>query len=215
MHHIAEVALKRKFNIVFSVAKNMTSVYQVLTDIIGSNARVAQLTSKDNSIPNMIEEVYKNISTSVNIEVEQRPENVDVQILSNCNVEGAPVPVTTCNFQGKAVIPFHISIVMLKCTRPGENTDHLIRIGLLNKNEAVEVAFKEQCKCSCEEESEREENSPRCSNNGTYACGICYCYGKRSGPECECDPEKPIDAKNPNAHCIKSGEYLFDHHYTN
>lgn len=205
MHHIAEVAQKRKFNLVFSVAKNMTSIYQVLTDIIGSNARVAQLTSRDNSISKMIEEVYKNISTSVNIEVEQRPENVDVQILSNCNVDGMrPVPVTTCNFQGKAVIPFHIRIKMQRCTRPGEDTDHLIRIGLLNKNEAVEVAFKEQCKCSCEEEG--EPDSLRCSTNGTYACGICYCNGKRSGEECECDPEKPIDLKNPNAHCIKSGK---------
>lgn len=215
MHHIAEVAQKRKFNIVFSVANDVTQYYRVLTDIIGPNARVAQLTvnritspreQDSNSIASMIEEVYKNISTSVELVIEDKPDNVHLEIWSNCGQEGDQQRQTSiCGFQGKAVIPFNIRLRLLNCTKVGKNVDHKIRIGLLNKNEAIEIDFQEYCQCPCERMGQL--NSPKCSHNGTFSCGICTkCNGRRSGSECECDPDKPIDWKNPNAHCQKAGK---------
>ena len=208
MQHIAEVAQKKKFNLVFAVSEQVVEVYEVLSEIIGSNARVAKLTGKDNSIANMIEEVYRNISTSVEIVVEQKPDNVQIEIVSNCGQIGKKSTKTSsCGFQGKPTISFEISIKLLHCTTFKENTDHIIKIGLLNKNETVEIAFKEMCKCSCEQNNEAVLNSSKCSNNGTFSCGICTtCNGIRSGDRCECDPDKPIDPKKPNAHCQKSGK---------
>src|SRR5699024_7871166 len=52
-----------------------------------------------------------------------------------------------------------------------------------------------------------EINSERCSKNGTFSCGICTsCNGIRSGERCECDPDKPIDPKRPDAHCRQTGK---------
>ena len=79
MQHIAEVAQKEKFNLVFSVSKQVGKEYTVLANIIGSNARVVTLSEKDDGIAEMIEEVYRNISTSVEIGVEDKPDNVDIQ----------------------------------------------------------------------------------------------------------------------------------------
>ena len=46
------------------------------------------------------------------------------------------------------------------------------------------------CGCDCDVNG-IEKNSPSCSSNGTLACGICRnCNGKRTGINCECDPEK-------------------------
>lgn len=206
MAHVAEVAKSKKFNIVFSVHNNVIEDYRLLSDIIGSNARVALLTENDDSIADLIEEVYRNISTSVELGVEYKPDNVDIEIWTNCGLPNRPsIRTSICQFQGKIRIPFEIRIKLRECTKPGSFSNSLIRIGLLNKNETITIDLKEICKCDCEQNGQL--NSPKCSHNGTFSCGICTtCNGIRSGKTCECDPEKPIDPKQPDAHCRKNDD---------
>ena len=206
MYHIYEVAQKKKFNIVFSVSNAVLPDYRVLSGIIGSNSRVAHLTENDDSIANLIEEVYRNISTSVELVVDHKPYNVDVEIWTNCADPNRRFTRTSvCGFQGRISIPFQIRIRLNSCWKPGLNHDSVIRIGVLNKNDMVEIRFREMCKCECEEQG--VTNSSKCSNNGTFACGICTtCNGIRSGKNCECDPEKPINPREPDAHCRKGGK---------
>ncbi|KAJ6220769.1 hypothetical protein RDWZM_006581 [Blomia tropicalis] len=174
MAHVAEVAKSKKFNIVFSVHNNVIEDYRLLSDIIGSNARVALLTENDDSIADLIEEVYRNISTSVELGVEYKPDNVDIEIWTNCGLPNRPsIRTSICQFQGKIRIPFEIRIKLRECT---------------NLNETITIDLKEICKCDCEQNGQL--NSPKCSHNGTFSCGICTtCNGIRSGKTCECDPK--------------------------
>jgi len=205
MHHIAEVAQTKKFNLVFSVSNQVLDDYRILSEIIGPNSRVAHLTENDDSIADLIEEVYRNISTSVKLRVEDKPDNVDIEIWSNCGNQKKPfVQTDFCHFQGKPQIPFQIRLKLKHCSKVGEFHENVIRVGLGNKNESVEIRLRELCQCECELNG--VQNSPKCSNNGTHSCGICTkCNGIRSGSSCECDPEKAIDPKDTDAFCRKKG----------
>ena len=81
--------------------------------------------------------------------------------------------------------------------------------GLTNINESVEIDLQMLCECECEKPHKIVKNSAECHNAGTFACGICAaCNGNRTGAQCECDPEKPIDPKDPDAHCKHKGNEI-------
>ncbi|EPQ11994.1 Integrin beta-5 [Myotis brandtii] len=48
-----------------------------------------------------------------------------------------------------------------------------------------------QCRCS----AGQEPDSPRCSGNGTYVCGLCECNPSYLGSKCECQ-----EGENPSGH---------------
>ncbi len=78
--------------------------------------------------------------------------------------------------------------------------------GLANVNESVEIDLRMICECDCEKSERIIPNSKDCSNAGTFACGICFpCSGIRTGDRCECDPQKPINASDPESHCKNEG----------
>ncbi|KAH9526918.1 Integrin beta-1 [Dermatophagoides farinae] len=192
MHHISEVAQQKKFNLVFTVSDMVSQKYQVLSNIIGVNSRVASLKVNDDTIAELIDDVYRNISNQIELNIEEQPDNVDVEIWTNCGVP---------DFFGKAKIEFDIKIRVTSCPKQSSDGENIIKIGLLNKNEAIEIHLNSTCHCECES-YEAELDSPKCSNNGTFSCGICTkCNGIRSGKQCECDPDKPIDPRRPDAHC--------------
>lgn len=225
MQHIAEVAQKNKFNLVFTVNDKIGQDYRILSDIVGANSHVASLKVDDDTIAELIDEVYRNISNQIDLQVEHKPDNVDVEIWTNCGLRDssghmAPMVRTpTCKVSGKTEIPFQIRIHVKHCQKGGSEgntirvgeweaerwpSDRVCLAGLLNKNESIEIELHQLCECQCELEG--QPDSARCSHNGTFSCGICTsCNGIRSGPHCECDPDKPIDPNKPDAHCKKSG----------
>ncbi|KAH9415164.1 Integrin beta-1 [Dermatophagoides pteronyssinus] len=200
MHHISEIAQQKKFNLVFTVSDLVAQKYQVLSNIIGVNSRVASLKVNDDTIAELIDEVYRNISNQIELNIEEKPDNVDVEIWTNCGVSNDPLRHTsTCRFFGKATIEFDIKIRLTSCKQ--NDNENIIKIGLLNKDETIEIYLNSTCQCECEL-YDAELDSPKCSNNGTFSCGICTkCNGIRSGKQCECDPDKPIDPRKPDAHC--------------
>lgn len=179
----------------------MSKQYQVLSDIIGANSRVASLKVNDDTIAELIDEVYRNISNKIELNIEEQPDNVQLEIWTNCGISGNPLArVSECKFFGKAKIEFELKIRLRNCPKEA-NSSKIIRIGLGNKDETIELEMNAICECECEQNN-AEYNSSKCSNNGTFSCGICTsCNGIRSGERCECDPDKPIDPRRPDAHC--------------
>ncbi|KAF7491918.1 Integrin beta-1 [Sarcoptes scabiei] len=200
MYHIAELAQLKKFHIIFTVSDQVTQQYQTLSDVIGSNARVASLKVNDETIAELIDEVYRNISNQIELGIEDNPDHIDIEIWTNCgNAKGPFIRTSKCSFVGKPKIEFEIKIKLKHC--PQSNSSSIARIGLLNKNEAVSIEIDPICQCACEI-FDFETNSSKCSFNGTFSCGICTkCNGIRSGKNCECDPLKPIDSRKPDFHC--------------
>lgn len=135
MHHIAEIAQKYKFNLVFTVDNKVDSDYQILSNIIGPNSHVASLKVDDDVIAELIDEVYRNISSHIELSVEYKPDNVDVEIWTNCGAgnsrDGTLLPFTRasiCKFTGKIDIPFQIRI-RLKYCRSDKDGDSFVQIG--------------------------------------------------------------------------------------
>ena len=46
----------------------------------------------------------------------------------------------------------------------------------------------------------QEPNSPACSHNGTYECGVCVCNDGYYGDRCQCD-ETSVDAETHHDAC--------------
>lgn len=207
MHHIAEVAQRNKMNLVFTVSDKVAGDFKVLSGIIGPTARVASLQLKDDTIANLIDEVYKNITSSIELVIESKPDNVDVEIWAACDQSSGQFEATSfCRFTGKSEIMFRLKFRLTNCSHVGSTDTDVVRIGLSNKNETIEVHIRELCQCSCEVAG-AVANAVECSHNGTFSCGICTsCNGIRSGEHCECDPDKPIDPKRPDAHCKQKGD---------
>lgn len=52
------------------------------------------------------------------------------------------------------------------------------------------------CECNCI----AERQSPKCSNVGTFKCGICECDDGHFGHVCQCDAS--LVSKNDTSNCI-------------
>ena len=134
MQHIAEVAQKNKFNLVFTVSDKVVPQYQVLSDIIGHNSRVASLKVNDDTIAELIDEVYRNISNHIELSVEHKPDYAKVEILTNCGEEGKGLrPTASCHFFGKAHITFHVRVTVVSCDLESDQDSNVIRIGTYEK----------------------------------------------------------------------------------
>lgn len=60
----------------------------------------------------------------------------------------------------------------------------------------VVIDIEYNCKCNCEQIS----NSPHCTFEGTYECGVCNCNSGRFGHLCQCDSSKP--SQNDTSTCL-------------
>ena len=67
------------------------------------------------------------------------------------------------------------------------------------------------CGCDCERQDHGtyEMNSPKCSNNGTYKCGICDCNAGNFGKKCECNTSANNHFKNTQS-CRRDNTSLVD-----
>ncbi|CAG2117865.1 unnamed protein product, partial [Medioppia subpectinata] len=202
MHQIAEKVRENKFNIVFTVTNKVRPIYETLANIIGSTARVDTLQDEDSTtIINLIDKVYSDIRSSVELRVERMSDFIEIDLYSKCENK-TEFKTNKCTFKGRPDITFYANIRLKSCPKDRSLWDQKIKIGLANINESVEIDLRMDCECECERADKIAKNSAECHNAGTFACGICAaCNGNRTGDQCECDPEKPIDPKDPEAHC--------------
>lgn len=198
MHQIAEKG--NRFNIIFTVAEKVKPTYEILAKIIGNTARVELLTDDGDAIVKLIRDVYNNIRSFVELKVEKTPDNVEVELFSEC-LNQKLIKTSRCDYtSNKESITFKARIRLKSCPESSKANNVTIRIGLANNaDENVEINLQMMCQCECDSTVDR--NSRHCSGHGSHVCGICQCYGRRSGNDCSCDPEQPIDPKDPNKNC--------------
>ena len=79
---------------------------------------------------------------------------------------------------------FEAEILATQCINNGATTTFSIYTHGLN--DKMHITIQTNCSCSCSE-FPRQVNSSKCSNHGTYECGVCRCAEGFYGRECECD----------------------------
>lgn len=67
---------------------------------------------------------------------------------------------------------------------PGKHTEQMFTLRPVGFRDSLEVRVAYNCKCGCS--AGLELDSPRCSGNGTYVCGLCECNPSYLGTRCEC-----------------------------
>ncbi|CAH2066161.1 unnamed protein product, partial [Iphiclides podalirius] len=63
-----------------------------------------------------------------------------------------------------------------------------VSLGLVALNEKLTISVRSDCECDCERHMNTTQmNSPKCSGNGIYQCGICKCNENKYGDDCRCE----------------------------
>jgi protocadherin alpha len=132
MHHIAEKVRDNKFNIVFSVDEKVKQIYDTLAKIIGTTARIADLKDDDNTIVQLIDDVYKSIRSSVEMRIEKIPDNINIELFSSC-MNRNYIKTSKCTFKGKPTITFDAKISMNSCPKDKSMWNQTIKIGIQTK----------------------------------------------------------------------------------
>lgn len=77
---------------------------------------------------------------------------------------------------------FEVSVEARSC--PDKHMEHVFTLRPVGFRDSLEVGVTYNCKCGCS--VGLEPDSPRCSGNGTYVCGLCECNPSYLGTRCEC-----------------------------
>ncbi|CAG9864043.1 unnamed protein product [Phyllotreta striolata] len=179
---------KNSINVIFAVTKATIEIYEQLAKAI-EGASVGKLEGDSSNIVTLIKEQYEQISSTVEMK-HNASSAVSVKFFSKClNESGALVPTNKCgNIKVGDVVSFKIDLEVLKC--PKNRADHFQKIQIypVGINESLIIDLEMLCECDCEQPGDKyyKERADKCSNMGTYKCGICECYPGALGPHCEC-----------------------------
>lgn len=81
-------------------------------------------------------------------------------------------------------VTFGVEITVTACPAKREDWKQRIQIYPVGLDESMIIDLEMLCDCGCERVD--NANSPECSGNGQYKCGICECDEFHSGKTCEC-----------------------------
>lgn len=73
--------------------------------------------------------------------------------------------------------PFDVDAKLTMNSCPDDKFKGTMKIGPSLLIDTVEIDYEILCECDCEKGG--EINWDKCSGNGTYQCGICYCNKDR------------------------------------
>ncbi|CAF3376669.1 unnamed protein product [Rotaria socialis] len=190
---------EKNVNIIFAVTQSQLALYQTLTELI-DGAVVGELKQDSSNIVNLISQNYKKISSSVMMMISNDlSDGLTVKFTPDCQESKRNKPECTVSVGG--VLNFEVEILATKCINNGTATTFSIYTHGLN--DKMRITVQTNCSCFCSKVP-RQINSPKCSNHGTYECGVCTCAKGFYGRECECDTASPT-VESKIERCKKPG----------
>ncbi|XP_014224421.1 integrin beta-PS-like isoform X1 [Trichogramma pretiosum] len=192
---ISQINLKVKensINIIWAVTEEQIKVYQSLTKLIeGSYA--AKLSNDSSNIVDLVREQYNAISSTV--EMKDTSSNyVNIKYFSSCLGGGPSIETNKCNgIKVGNKVEFTAEIVVPACPENRSEWNQKFLIYPIGINESLTVNLEMICDCQCEKpfETGYEKNSTVCHHGGDLSCGVCNCYDKHFGKNCECTTNDP------------------------
>ncbi|XP_054569882.1 integrin beta-5 isoform X2 [Eptesicus fuscus] len=136
--------------------------------------------------------VCKSIRSKVELSVWDQPEDLNLFFTATCQ-DGVSYPDQR-KCEGLKIgdtASFEVSVEARSC--PGKHAEHTFTLRPVGFRDSLEVGVTYNCRCGCS--AGQEPDSPRCSGNGTYVCGLCECNPSYLGSRCECQ-----EGENPSGH---------------
>lgn len=189
---INQKAQEHHVNIIFASTANQHHIYKKLTPLIeGSSA--GRLDNDSSNIVQLIEQQYHEITSGVELK-DNATSNVQLTYHSHC-VNEKRRETNSCNgLKVGTTVTFDIDIEVKSCPKRNSDLFQTIQIYPVGLNEALIIDLEILCECECDKQG--VEQSPKCSNHGTYSCGICACEPSRYGHLCECDAKESDPTKD-------------------
>jgi protocadherin alpha len=181
---IGQVAEKLdEFDIIpiFAVVRSFQDLYGRLQRELGNRAYLGELAADSRNVVTLVEQLYREISTSI--------------VFSSVNVPGVSVStiITDCpqerggvcsNVMSGQTVRFNVSVDVTECTPELQAGPREVELRIVGFGSVV-VELSAICDCNCD--AMREQNSPVCNSQGTLVCGICECNTGYFGDRCQCD----------------------------
>uniref|UniRef100_F6PPW0 Integrin beta n=1 Tax=Monodelphis domestica TaxID=13616 RepID=F6PPW0_MONDO len=179
---LGEKLAENNIHLIFAVTKNHYMLYKNFTALIpGTTVEILHADSRN--IIQLIVNAYNSIRSKVELSVWDNPEDLGLSFTATCQ-DGLSYPgQRKCgDLKIGETVSFEVSVEARSC--PSPDTVHTFTLRPVGFRDALELVVTYNCSCNCA--SRTEQDSPRCSGNGTYTCGTCECHPSYLGSKCEC-----------------------------
>lgn len=200
-HKISEM----KVNIIFAVTAGQVSVYRELSKNL-EGAYTGQLENDSSNVVQLVRDQYEQITSEVELK-DNASSNVIVTYYSKCLGNKLEKTNVCKGLKIGTNVEFSAEIEVKSCPENRTEWSQTFHISPVGLNEALVVHLDMICQCDCEQPDKVELSSPKCSNAGTYECGICKCDSNVGGRFCECDADS-VDTEGDERKCIKENSTL-------
>ncbi|XP_064455192.1 integrin beta-PS-like [Ornithodoros turicata] len=187
LSQIVSAVEKNKINLVIAVPEGAYDVYRQMSQFVQGSA-VGKLEGDSSNIVDLVRDQYYKIRSEVELK-DTAPDFLRVSYKSRCLGKTVGLTNVCSGVKVGDQVEFGVEVEAVGCPA-NPNESYTFRISPVGVNEYVEVEVSVFCDCSCKDSE--EVNSTRCSEHGTYSCGVCSCDTKYSGLHCEC-LDKDID----------------------
>ncbi|XP_056131295.1 integrin beta-7 [Lampris incognitus] len=194
--HLARVLTANNIQLIFAVTEDILPAYQALSMLIPQSV-VGVLQTDSSNVVQLISEAYNNLSSTIFLEHQGAPQNLQVSYQSHCTSSQAG---TAWKQRGECMnvrinqqVDFTVRLNISEClTEP-----QVFYIKVQGISESLKINVETLCDCNCQD---REESSTHCNNRGTLYCGICSCDAGAMGQRCNCVQTEGVDSMDRRCH---------------
>ncbi|KAL1272636.1 hypothetical protein QQF64_028498 [Cirrhinus molitorella] len=179
--HVSRVLQDNNIQLIFAVTEDIYPAYKALSALIPQSV-VGVLRNDSSNVVDLISEAYGNLSSTLVLEQEGAPKELDVSYWSTCKGNQADIEWKEkgeCQGIKHEKITFKVRLNASACLKEPQT----FRIKMQGINEEVKIMVDTECHCNC---GAPEEASKHCNGNGTLSCGVCSCDKGNLGQRCEC-----------------------------
>ncbi|XP_043098149.1 integrin beta-7 [Puntigrus tetrazona] len=187
--HISRVLQDNNIQLIFAVTEDIYPAYKALSALIPQSV-VGVLKNDSSNVVDLISEAYGNLSSTLVLEQEGAPKELDVSYRSSCKGNQAYSEWKEkgeCHGIKHEQITFNVSLNATACLKKPQT----FRIKMQGINEEVKITVHTECDCNC---GVPEKASKHCNGTGTLSCGVCRCDDGYVGQHCECVQQSDSDS---------------------
>ncbi|XP_051753732.1 integrin beta-7 [Ctenopharyngodon idella] len=187
--HVSKVLQDNNIQLIFAVTEDIYPAYKALSALIPQSV-VGVLKKDSSNVVDLISDAYRNLSSTLVLEQEGAPKELDVSYRSACKGDQSDTEWKAkgeCQDIKHEKITFRVRLNASACLKEPQT----FRIKMQGISEEVKITVHTECHCDC---GAPEKASSHCNGTGTLSCGVCSCDEGYLGQQCECVQQSDADS---------------------